>query len=343
MLVRLVASLAALCLSFNALAAKPVPLPMPIAQDLPVELVLSQQEIAVDVPNTASAMGAQFGLIGALIGSAVQNSQAKTAEKRIADMRNLLLDYRFNERMEQALRTKLAGEGFSPNPQVVVMPTAWDAVSAKDSAQLPQDVLVLTPRYSMSNTLSGLTVRLDVRYVHRERKSNGKVKETLRFSRPYSYHYNVTDYPGEDGAIDRRWLAMGPAGVSALIDNGIAQVADMLAYDFSAAGRAESATKVKNDKIPFAGNIYRGRSLRGTPDRVWVRSGNSWMQSISGYEPLNAGKMTAAAAPVAAASIAEAASEAPAAAPVAAPAQQPAPASETAPAPAAADAGAGGR
>lgn len=342
MFVRLVATVAALCLSFNAAAAKPVPLPMPIAQDLPVELVMSQQEIAVDVPNTASAMGAQFGLIGALIGSAVQNSQAKTAEKRIADMRNLLLDYRFNERMEQALRAKLAGEGFSPNPQVVVMPTAWDAVSAKDSAQLPQDVLVLTPRYSMSNTLNGLSVRLDVRYVHRERKSNGKVKETLRFSRPYSYQYSVTDYPSEDGVIDRRWLAMGPAGVSALIDNGIAQVTDMLAYDFSAAGRAEAATKVKNDKIPFAGNIYRGRSLRGTPDHVWVRSGNSWMQSISGYATLNAGKMTAAAAPVATPSVGAAATaEAPVAAPVAAPAQPAAPAGEAAPAPA--DAGAGGR
>ncbi|UHQ22845.1 hypothetical protein LVB77_19700 [Lysobacter sp. 5GHs7-4] len=341
MFARLAAALAALCLSFNAVAAKPVPLPMPIAQDLPVELVMSQQEIAVDVPNTASAMGAQFGLIGALIGSAVQNSQAKTAEKRIADMRNLLLDYRFNERMEQALRAKLAGEGFSPNPQVVVMPTAWDAASAKDSAQLPQDVLVLTPRYSMSNNLGGLTVRVQAAYVHRERKSNGKVKETLRFNRPYTFQYTVVDYPGEEGAIDRRWLAMGPAGVGALIDQGIAQVTDMLAYDFSSAGRAEAATKVKNDKIPFAGNIYRGRSLRGTPDYVWVRSGNQWMQSVTGYATLNAGKMTAAVAPVAAPSIAETPVAAPADA-AAAPAAEPAPAAEAAPAPAA-DAGAGGR
>ncbi|SFK48980.1 hypothetical protein [Lysobacter sp. cf310] len=340
MFVRLVATVAALCLSFNAAAAKPVPLPMPIAQDLPVELVMSQEEIAVDVPNTASAMGAQFGLIGALIGSAVQNSQAKTAEKRIADMRNLLLDYRFNERMEQAVRAKLAGEGFSPNPQVVVMPTEWDAVSAKDSAQLPQDVLVITPRYSMSNTLNGLTVSLNVRYVHRERKSNGKVKEIWRLHRPYTFQYSVTDYPSEDGAIDRRWLAMGPAGVSALIDNGIAQVTDMLAYDFSAAGRAESATKIKNEKIPFAGNIYRGRSLRATPEHVWVRTGNARFQNINGYASLNAGKMTAVAAPIA--TPAAATAETQVAAP-AAPVQQAAPAAEAAPAPAAADAGAGGR
>ena len=335
MLVRLVASLAALCLSFNALAAKPVPLPMPIAQDLPVELVLSQQEVAIDVPNTASAMGAQFGLIGALIGSAVQNSQTKTAEKRVADLRNLLLDYRFNERMEQALRAKLAGEGFSPNPQVAVMATPWDAASAKDSAKLPQDVLVLTPRYSFTHTLDALTVRVDVRYVHRERKSNGKVKETLRFSRPYAYQYAVTDYPGEEGAIDRRWLGMGKAGVEGLVDQGIAEVADMVAYDFSAAGRAEAATKVKNDKIPFNGRIYRGRSLRATPDHVWVRSGNSWMQSVNGYATLNAGKMTAVAAPAPQPVV----ETAPAAAPVAAPAAPAA--NDAAPAPAAADAGAG--
>lgn len=292
MFVRTMAALAAVCISFSAAAAKPVPLPNPIAQDLPVELVMSQQEVAIDVPNTASAMGAQFGLIGALIGSAVQNSQTKSAEKRVADLRNLLLDYRFNERMEQALRATLAREGFSPNPQIAVMATPWDAANAKDAGTLPRDVLVITPRYSFSYNLDGLAVRMDVRYVHRERKSNGKLKETVRYSRPYAYQYAVTDVPGEEGAIDRRWLSMGPAGVESLVNRGIAEVTDMLAYDFSAAGRAEAAAKVKNDKIPFSGRIYRGRALRNTQERVWVRSGNSWMQSLNGYELLNAGKMT---------------------------------------------------
>jgi hypothetical protein len=73
--------LAVLSLScFSAQGAKPIAVPVPVAQDLPVELIESQQEIAVSVPQTASAVGMQFGLIGAIVGSAIQNSQAKKAE-----------------------------------------------------------------------------------------------------------------------------------------------------------------------------------------------------------------------------------------------------------------------
>ena len=61
-------------------SAKQKPLPMPLAPALPVEVVLNQHELAVDVPNTAAAMGGQFGLLGALIGSGIQNAQVKNAE-----------------------------------------------------------------------------------------------------------------------------------------------------------------------------------------------------------------------------------------------------------------------
>lgn len=77
--------MAALC--FNV-SAKTKPLPMPLAPELPVEIVMNQHELAVDVPETATAMGAQFGLIVALIGSAIQNSQVKKAEERAAPIRD---------------------------------------------------------------------------------------------------------------------------------------------------------------------------------------------------------------------------------------------------------------
>lgn len=296
MFTRLAAGLAALCLSFTASAAKLEALPMPVAQELPVELVMSQQEVAIDVPNTASAVGGQFGLLGALIGSAVQNSQGKTAEKRVADLRNLLLDYRFNERMEPALRAALAREGFSPAAQIEVRATPWDAASATAAETLPRDVLVIVPRYAFTHTLDGLGVYLDVSYVHRERKKDGKGKQDIRFSRKYAYQYAVADLPTEEGAIDRRWLGMGRPAVEALIDHAVAQSAELLAYDFSAAGRAEAAAKVKNDAITFSGRTYNGRSVRSTADFVWVRTGPAKAQSLSGYESLNAARMTTAAA-----------------------------------------------
>jgi len=292
MFVRLAALAAMLCLAFNAVAAKPQPLPLPIAEQLPVELVMSQQEIAVDVPNTASAMGAQFGLIGALIGSAVQNSQVKTAEQRVGDVRNLLIDYRFNDRMEQALRASLASEGISPNPTVVVMPSPWDAASALDTATLPQDVLVVAPSHAMTYAMDGLSVRVTVSLMHRERKSNGKVKQTIRFSRNYGFQFALSAPPA-DGVTEGGWLGLGKAGMAAVLDKGIEQVADMIAYDFSAAGRAEAQAKVKADKIPFAGRIYRGRAVRTTDAHVWVRAGNGWLQTLQGYEVLEPAELSA--------------------------------------------------
>jgi hypothetical protein len=325
MLVRLAASAALLCLAFNATAAKLQPLPMPIAEQLPVELVMSQQEIAVDVPNTASAMGAQFGLIGALIGSAVQNSQVKSAEQRVAEIRNLLIDYRFNERMEQALRARLAGEGISPNPVVVVMPSPWDAASAMDGATLPQDVLVVTPGHAMTYAMDGLSVRATVSLVHRERKSNGKVKQTIRFSRPYGFQFALSAPPAE-GETEGGWMGLGKTGMAAVVDKGVEQLADMIAYDFSAAGRAEAQAKVKADKVPFAGRIYRGRSVRSTDAYLWLRSGNGWMQTLQGYEVLEPAELTAMAQVAAAAPAAVAT---PAAAPATVPAT---PAATSAPA-----------
>src|SRR5688572_13899149 len=50
----LAVALASLCFTVSA---KPAPLPVPLAQDLPVEVVFNQHELAVVVPDTAAAVG----------------------------------------------------------------------------------------------------------------------------------------------------------------------------------------------------------------------------------------------------------------------------------------------
>ena len=84
MLNRIVIGLALLCLGQNVFAAKQEPLPLPLEPQLSVELILGQQEMAVDVPDSSAAT-AQFGLIGALVGSAIENAQVQNAEKRVVD------------------------------------------------------------------------------------------------------------------------------------------------------------------------------------------------------------------------------------------------------------------
>jgi hypothetical protein len=308
--------MAALC--FNV-SAKPKPLPMPLAQDLPVEVVMSQHELAVDVPETASAMGAQFGLIGALIGSAVQNSQVKKAEERVVPIRDQLLAYRFNERVEAALRARLASEGVSPNPAIKVLQTPWDAADAQQNKQdMPLHAMVITPRYSIDAAFGTLSVSMQTQIVDRTVKPNGKVKTKYLFSRNYAFRFPLMGALGEDNP--QRWAGMGSAGLSALLDQGVDQAADMLVYDFSAAGRAEWDQKIKRETAAVKGVEYRGRAVRQGADWVWVRTGgNMYIATLQGYQPTDAKPV--AAAPVAAdAASTPTANAAPGAQPAAAPA-----------------------
>lgn len=266
--------------------AKPPQVPMPIADELPVELVLNQQELAVDVPATAEAVGMQFGLIGALIGAGIQNAQVKHAETAVVPLRNLLVDYRFNEHLEAAVRAKLASEGVSPHPSLRVMQTPWDAATANtDLATMPLHALVLTPRYSVDSNFNQLNVRLTTQLVDRTIKSNKKVKTRSVFFRNYDFHFPLTvAVPGEGV---NRWVGLGADQVGAMLDQGIQQSVDMMVYDFSPEGRAEWTQKFKRQSANVAGLSYPGHAVRQTSDYVWVRNGNNFiMQTLQGYQPV---------------------------------------------------------
>ena len=292
-----------LCLAFGlalsccAVGAKPLQVPTPVAQELPVELVLNQQEMAVEVPQTASAVGMQFGLIGALIGSAVQNAQAKKAEARMVPVRDLLVRYRFNERLEAALREKLASDGLSPHPQLSVRQTAWDQAQA-NAHPTSMQALVLTPRYAMSYDFQRLGVTLAASLVQRTPKSNGKYKTSVQFSRNYAFEFPLTAPPAQDEDMVQRWVGLGSDGLSRLLDQGIAQTTDMLVHDFSAAGRAQWEQTGKGQYAQAAGQSFPGAEVRKGNGWVWVRSGKGWAQRLTGHQPLDATALAALAKPV---------------------------------------------
>ena len=325
--------LAALC--FNVLA-KPAPLPMPLAPELPVEVVLNQHELAVEVPNTAGAVGMQFGLIGALVGSAIQNAQVKKAEERVIALRNALLDYHFNERVEAELRAKLASEGLSPNP--VIMATPWDATDAQQNKQdMPLHAMVIVPHYAIDSGFAAMTVSLNTSIVDRTIKPNGKVKTKILFTRNYTMHLPLAG-PISEEENPQRWSGMGAARLGAVLDQAVVQVTDMLVHDFSAAGRAEWAQKIKRETATIKGISYPGRDVRHGDDWVWVRSGNGNYSTLQGYLPVDptATAMTANATTSATANASASASTA-----VAAPAASATPAAT--PAPATQETGGGGQ
>ncbi|MGY4515150.1 hypothetical protein [Lysobacter sp. HA18] len=303
-----------------ASSAKQAPPPMPVADSLPVEVVLHQKELDVVVPDTAAAVGAQFGLIGALIGAGIQNAEAKKAEEQVVPLRDLLLDYHFAPRVESVVRERLASPGLTPHPTISVMPTVWDAVDAsQDKSTMPPSALVLSPRYSVDNTFKQMSVTLNAQLVDRTVKSNGKVKTSTRFNRTYAFRFPLT--PGADGTSDRdRWVHLGSAQLAAMLDMGVDQVVDMLVQDFSAEGRAQWDQKPARQSTIVHGVGFDGLPVRKSDDYVWVRQGRGAMQSIQGFRPVSEELRLAVAAPAAdanTATVAPAAAEVPVAVPAA--------------------------
>ncbi len=289
----------------------------PVEPALNVEVVLHQQEIAVDVTSTAP-VAMQFGLIGALVGAAIDNANAQAAEKRVVDIRNLLVDYNFNQAAEDAIKAAVSSPGISPAPAITVRKSGWDAVAEQGNAMTgPQQTLLrLVPHYAIASNFESIKVSLQVYYLQRTVKDSGKIKESIVFSRNYSYELPLEKIQGSSADEDAdRWVALGKEGLAALVDQGIRQTADMLVYDFSTEGRGLAADAKSGKTTQFNGKPYRGVVLRETPDYIWVANGKIKARSIIGVQP-----------------VAEAATVAPAAAPASAqlPAEASAPVAEPA-------------
>lgn len=302
---RLGAFVCAFTLAFNSLAANKN-LPTPLGEQLPVEIVLNQQELGVDVSTTGAAVAGAVigGLIGGLVSAAIANAQVKAAEERVTPLRDLLVPYDFNKHLEAELRAKLPSEGISLNPAITSMPIQWALQDPESAKQLPKQALVLMPRYSIDSKFATLRVQVMAQLVERTPKSNGKLKGKVLFHRIYGFNHQIKDGKLEDNL--QQWTSLGSNGMGLLLDEGVHQVAAMIAHDFSVEGRGEWARRPVKKAATLKGQTYPGVAVRTTDDYIWVRSGPRMMM-LDGHRPLDV--------PTFLASI----QSAPAAAPVAAP------------------------
>lgn len=277
------AGVLALVLMFatNAHSAKPVDLPIPLGENYPVEVMLNQQEIAVNVSAT-NAMAAGGGMLGALIVAGVDNARTKAAEERITPLRNLLIEYRFNEAMEQAIREKIPSTGISSLPAFNFQKSGFDALDAQNNLQLPAQSLVLTPEYFFDNKFNEMTVKVTAQVINRTIKPNGKLKIKQAFNRIYSFHF-ILPKPGEVDANVAAWESLGGDLLKSILDLGVQQSIDMITFDFSADGRAQWGTSDRRAKATLGDHTFAGITLRETPQWVWTRSGKGMFQALNGY------------------------------------------------------------
>lgn len=287
--------------STNVVAVSADSIPYPIEPALNVEVVLHQQELDVDVTKSqiAAAAGA-FGLVGALVGAtldaAIDTASAQNAEKRVADIRNMLLDYNFNQAIEDSIKAAVASPGISPAPVVIVRKTVWDSVAeqAAPLAEPQQTVLRLVPRYAVAGNFESMTVSMMAYYVQRTVKDSGKIKESIIFSRNYSFELPLSNIEGSGADEDAdRWVAIGKDGLVALMNQGVKQVGEMLAYDFSTEGRNLAGIAKIGKTTQFKGKSYRGVLVREAPEYIWVASGKNKARSITGVQPVAEANATA--------------------------------------------------
>lgn len=281
MLKRLCLALGLSVLSAPALA-KDAELPMPLGDQLPVEILLTQHEIAVDVPEYSAGLAGQFGVVGALLGSMIENSESKKGENAVLPLRNMMVDYDFQQRLASALQAGLPDSGIATRPVVSISNLPWEGRA--DLQAMPPRALVIRPRYALDQTMSAMYVTLQVTLEDREAR-RGAVKRKIAFTRPYTFRTTLSNaVPMQTGP----WTGLGAERLRQLMDQSVDQAVAILLYDFSAEGRQQWAQKVKG-RTEIAGRNVPGRVERRNADAIWVRAGNRQMQNLTAYQTVRPG------------------------------------------------------
>ncbi len=235
-------------------------LPTPFASTLPIELRLTQQEIAVEVPNNgAVASIAIGGILGALVGAAINKASVANAEKRVAEIRNQMIDYDFSKQFETEFREKAALQLLGPKYDLTVSKTTMFADITDKSAKAGKDILVVQPSYTLSNKFDEVNVRMSVMLVDREAKPNGKIK--LRNNHVRNYTYTVLLQPGVKQSANAGAEAveqMGKDQLVAMINNGIEGVIEVFNISLSAEGKAKLAKGGKSNQYMVGEKQVRG-------------------------------------------------------------------------------------
>jgi hypothetical protein len=139
--------------------AAPLPkLRAPLAQDArasTVVLYVQQTEVAVDDPYVGAPGG---GLLGALIGSAIESKMARNRQAAVGPVRDAMLDFRFEEQLQAALKRRLSPALVEDDAPFVVVRSEQEW---RDHLRrvTPATVLLVTARYAFEQNF-------EMAYVH---------------------------------------------------------------------------------------------------------------------------------------------------------------------------------
>ncbi|MEP7210819.1 MAG: hypothetical protein ABI740_08280 [Alphaproteobacteria bacterium] len=131
-----------------------------------VVLPIKQNEIYIFVPSTAgaaSAAGASFGLLGALVAATVSSgidaANAHAAETAIKPVRDSIVDYNFDSVLQEDLKTALSREAWlNAGEASVVKEVTNDKLESILTGSKSSAVLLVTADYQLSKDADLVTV-----------------------------------------------------------------------------------------------------------------------------------------------------------------------------------------
>jgi len=250
-------------------------------------VALRQQEIKTSINRQdSSAVSGQFGLIGSLVGSAIDASvnakRSKEVESASTQLRNALLDYQPADQLVAVIRAQFASTG----PVNLTIRRVSDPEDPKRWVKsAAQDTLLIDYDYALSPAYNAVKVCALVTW-HRPGASRPAVGMARNLP-PVIYQNilsSVRYFPSLKGAT----LAEKASELSAdkgrivreALDLAQADIAELLAYDLGVPERADntlykpekSDIKRSIDINQFSRGVFLGHIERTTDDRVWIRS-----------------------------------------------------------------------
>lgn len=233
--------------------------------DWPIDLDVSQQEVAVEAAQT-NPMAAGGGLLGVLIVSAVDKNRNQKAEDAVTELRDLLIDYPFGARFEQLLVESRVLETLSTDgPVSVLMQPRADY----KTVPLAGKTFLVKPRVEFSNDLSNLNVMLLVAGQvpdEKGRPGKGSFVQIYQYVHPLSAP--ESGKKREDYAAV--WLGYGKERLAGMIESGLRVSIEMLRADSVEGTRPLSETRIRVEDL--AGPLPALFVVGGDDQTVWARA-----------------------------------------------------------------------
>lgn len=255
---------------------------LPLSPRMPIEIVVQDDRVGMDVPLKAGVV-----MLGGIPAPTFSSGDARTAQHRVAPLRELTGDLRLAEVLSDAIERGLDRTAFASEFAIEHVALPRNEFYLRRDRPPGKRIMVLEPRFGFSDDATAL--RLVVRLQIEDRiQVDGRSRARPQYVNTVAYLY--TD-PAIDAAedVDAR-MALWQQRIA---DRDYAQQLLREALD-PAIDMHNEAFLTRNDKVPrdqvrkqkIGGTTEKFILLREANGRRWIRSGTASVGPIRSIGPL---------------------------------------------------------